>query len=92
LGNLFDLGGFEQNSAAEVLQALRAELGEQPELSTAYNGNAELNLDETASHAYLDMPIYATDPVLRRAQPLQETRAAKEAGNAFFKHPVTVTV
>lgn len=92
LGNLFDLGGFEQNSAADVLQSLRAELGEELELTTTYNGNAELNLDNAANHAYIDLPIYAADPVLRRSQPLQDTRAAKEAGNAFFKNPITVTI
>jgi NADH-quinone oxidoreductase subunit G len=84
LGNLFDIGGFEFNTAEEVRESLKLELGE-IELPTRYTGSADLNLSESASHAYLDMPIYAIDPLVRRSMPLQETRAAKEAGNHFFK-------
>ena len=84
LGNLFDLGGFEFSAADEVCAALNAELGEVT-LSTRYNGNGNLNLAAEAPHAYLDMPAYGNDSVVRRSTPLQETRTAKEAGNQFFK-------
>jgi NADH-quinone oxidoreductase subunit G len=87
LGNLFGLGGFEFNAATEVSEALQLELGE-IEFPTRYKGDAKMNLAENASHAYLDMPIYANDPLVRRSIPLQSTRAASEAGNHFFKAPI----
>ncbi|MBT8142762.1 MAG: NADH-quinone oxidoreductase subunit G [Gammaproteobacteria bacterium] len=87
LGNLFDLGGFEFASAPEVYEALKIELGE-IELSTKFTANSKINLAPEASHSYLDMPIYATDPLVRRATPLQNSRAAKEAGNLFFKQAI----
>lgn len=87
LGNLFDIGGFDFNTAEEVRDSLKLELGEF-ELPTRYTGTAELNLSESASHAYLDMPIYAIDPLVRRSLPLQQTRAAQEAGNHFFKSAI----
>ena len=84
LGNLFDLGGFEFNTAFEVRDALQAKLGGL-DLSTNYRGSAKLNLAPEAPHAYLDMPAYGNDSIVRRSTPLQDTRAAKEAGNQFFK-------
>ena len=84
LGNLFDLGGFEYNTAFEVRDVLQAKLGGL-DLSTKYRGAASLNLAPEAPHAYLDMPAYGNDSIVRRSTPLQDTRAAKEAGNQFFK-------
>ena len=84
LGNLFDLGGFEFNTAFEVRDALKAKLGGL-DISTKYRGSANLNLAPEAPHAYLDMPVYGNDSIVRRSTALQDTRAAKEAGNQFFK-------
>ncbi len=84
LGNLFDLGGFDYTSAFEVRDALQAKLSGL-ELATSYRGSASLNLAPEAPHAYLDMPTYGNDSIVRRSTPLQDTRAAKEAGNQFFK-------
>jgi len=84
LGNMFDLGGFDFNSAFEVRDALQAKLGGL-ELVTDYRGSVSLNLAPEAPHAYLDMPAYANDSIVRRSVPLQNTRTATEAGNQFFK-------
>ena len=79
LGNLLGLDGFEFNSSEEVLKAyLPADLSavlsnaipEQAVAGVALNGKLEL-----AAFA----PIYDTDALVRRAESLRETKAAKPA-------------
>ena len=79
LGNLFGLDGFEFNSSEEVLKAfmptnlaslLNNVVPEQTVAGTVLNGKLEL-----AAYA----PIYDTDSLVRRAESLRKTKAAKPA-------------
>lgn len=79
LGNLLGLDGFEFNSSEEVLKAylptnldavLNNSVPEQTVAGVAMNGQLEL-----AAFA----PIYDTDSVVRRADSLRKTKAAKPA-------------
>ena len=79
LGNLLGLEGFEYNSSEEVLKAfmpgnlaslLNNVVPEQTVAGVAMNGQLEL-----AAYA----PIYDTDALVRRADSLRKTKAAKPA-------------
>jgi NADH-quinone oxidoreductase subunit G len=79
LGNLLGLDGFEFNSSEEVLKAfmpanlaslLNNVVPEQTVAGTVLNGKLEL-----AAYA----PIYDTDSLVRRAESLRKTKAAKPA-------------
>ncbi|BET25744.1 NADH dehydrogenase subunit G [Limnobacter thiooxidans] len=79
LGNLLGLDGFEFNSSEEVLKAfmptnlaslLNNVVPEQTVSGTVLNGKLEL-----AAYA----PIYDTDSLVRRAESLRKTKAAKPA-------------
>jgi NADH-quinone oxidoreductase subunit G len=92
LGNLSGQTGFEFFSADEVRNELTqlcadiqldnsaaaTELG--PSGSVTVSGNRLLRISE--------VPIYATDPVVRRSPPLQETEDAKASRSAVV-HPET---
>jgi len=79
LGNALDLPGCDYHSAADVRAALQAAAGDvQPD--NAHNGNWEVSLDGVDSiDGELDVPMYAIDPVVRRAPALQKTRQALDA-------------
>ena len=73
-GNLLKLDGFEQNTVEEVRDELRGKVGETP-LDTRSPWRAPAALGEAGEALYRigHLPIYAIDPVVRRATPLQET-------------------
>ena len=80
LGNLMGLSGFEQDSAEEV----RAEaLGDLATLAQRLDNRSALPLElgpATAGSGFeriADVPIYAVDPIVRRADALQRTADAK---------------
>jgi NADH-quinone oxidoreductase subunit G len=75
LGNLFDLGGFEQNSAEEVRDELKAACGELTAAPAAWYPGAMSALPAGLTRI-ADVPIYAVDPMVRRAAPLQATTDA----------------
>ncbi len=80
LGNLFDLQGFEQVSSEQVLAEAREAAATIP-LDNAES--ADLALDLQAGGGLLrlgDVPIYAADPLVRRAVALQRTHDAVGAG------------
>ena len=77
LGNLFELDGFEQ----ETIDDVRDELGESgparasawtlpPSLPTSIHGGIE---------RIASVPMYASDPLVRRSKPLQATKDAQLA-------------
>ncbi len=80
LGNRLGLEGFGQLSSEEVLRELRDGAGDLepgapgPWEVPAGGGAAGEGLERIA-----EVPLYATDPVVRRAAALQRTRAAREA-------------
>jgi NADH-quinone oxidoreductase subunit G len=76
IGNLLELDGFEQNDseavAAEVLgEDIAARLDNRVDVTVALPQGVAVGLERVA-----DVPIYAADPVVRRATSLQKTRDA----------------
>ncbi|NWG87286.1 MAG: NADH-quinone oxidoreductase subunit G [Hydrogenophilaceae bacterium] len=86
LGNLFNLAGFEQNSAEEV----RAEALPQGEAGIAGkldNGIAGVAVQSQAAGSGIErlgeVPIYQLDPIVRRAPALQQTHDALDSACAW---------
>ena len=80
LGNLFELTGFEQDSIEDV----RSELGESGPAGD-YGWALPRSLPEPAGplegiERIAPVPIYATDPLVRRSEPLQATKDGEFAG------------
>jgi NADH-quinone oxidoreductase subunit G len=79
LGNLLGLQGFEQ----ETVEAVRAEaLGDESTLATRLDNRSSTPLALPAAPApglerIADVPLYATDPLVRRAPALQQTADAR---------------
>jgi NADH-quinone oxidoreductase subunit G len=77
LGNELGVEGFDFQSPAEVREAAHAEVGECA-LDNAYRGDHAVELHELdATPEALDVPMYSIDSVVRRSQPLQETRQGR---------------
>jgi NADH-quinone oxidoreductase subunit G len=75
LGNLLSLPGFDQDSAEAVrAQALPADLASR--LSNAVSGPIAVPAAAAGLQRVADVPIYSTDPIVRRAPSLQLTRDA----------------
>jgi NADH-quinone oxidoreductase subunit G len=91
LGNLLELPGFDQETAEQVrAQALPADLSGQ--LSPGLRG-APANVPAPGSASTLeriaDVPVYFSDPIVRRASSLQQTTDA--AAPAVRLNAVTLT-
>jgi len=77
LGNLLDVAGFDQVSSEQILAEVRQLAGDKRLENRAVNG-----VDNPASLTGADMirigdvPIYAADPLVRRADSLQKTKDA----------------
>src|SRR5690606_16463889 len=78
LGNFFELQGFDDESSETVRDAViaggsEARLSNQIKAAAALvNGAGQKGLERVT-----DVPIYRTDPIVRRSQPLQETIASQ---------------
>ncbi|MBT8442931.1 MAG: molybdopterin-dependent oxidoreductase, partial [Gammaproteobacteria bacterium] len=67
-------------SIDEIRSDIEAEVG-RPEPDNAYAGEPELDFSPAdVSLDRLDVPVYSVDPVVRRSEPLQQTRVARERG------------
>ena len=75
MGNLFDVAGFEQNSAEEVCDELKAACGEASAAPAAWHPS-ELSKLAQGLVRIADVPIYAVDAMVRRSAPLQATADA----------------
>ena len=80
LGNLFELKGFEQVSSEEVLKELKGLVGD------AHGDNRHAGTRNVSAAAQpkgfvraAEIPLYAVDPLVRRAAPLQSTHDADAA-------------
>lgn len=72
LGNLLDLEGFTYSSSEQIRDELKQRLGElQPD--NRYTGDHGPDGASRRGHV-VDVPIYATDALVRRSVPLQQTR------------------
>ena len=77
LGNLLDLPGFDQNSSQQVLEEAHKGLADiQPDNRISGSVDGELRMSRGGLKRIGDVPIYALDPLLRRASSLQQTRDA----------------
>ncbi len=73
LGNLTGVDGFEYLSSEDVKAELRSQC-ESIELSNALDSSATVKVDSTTGmHRSSDVPMYATDAIVRRAVSLQKT-------------------
>lgn len=78
LGNELDLPECEYRTAADICDALAAELDDQ-DADTGYGGRFEPTLEAADCDVEtLDVPIYAVDGIVRRGNALQDTAAARE--------------
>ncbi len=82
LGNLLGLDGFEQDSAEEVRAQALGTAADASALAlrldnTAGTPSASAPSDATLVQRLADVPIYATDPLVRRAEALQLTADAR---------------
>ena len=73
LGNLTGVDGFEYMSSDDVKAEVRSQC-ESIELSNALNSSVSVKTDvATELHRSSDVPMYATDAIVRRAASLQKT-------------------
>ena len=82
LGNLLNLKGFDQNSSEEILHEVRA-------VNEGLKPDNSINMKEIEDYQQLmadnqlvrigDIPLYAQDPLVRRATALQQTKDALTA-------------
>jgi NADH-quinone oxidoreductase subunit G len=80
LGNLLEVSGFDYESSEQVRDELEASLGDvQPD--NRYRGTRALPVSggKAAVNRTVDVPMYAIDPVVRRATALQLTPEARRA-------------
>ncbi len=77
LGNLFDLQGFEYTSSEQVRDELKASCGQvEPSAEVGWRCPSDLNTAAGSLYRLGEVPIYATDALVRRSGPLQETEDA----------------
>jgi len=77
LGNLLELNGFDQSSSEQVRDALRSQLGDDVSADNAHCGDAVGSVDVSEGLQRIgDLPLYAVDAVVRRAEALQHTTDA----------------
>jgi NADH-quinone oxidoreductase subunit G len=85
LGNLLDLEGFEYQSSEEVRDELRARCAQLA--PQGYAGNHAVDAAAQAAAAselrLIDVPMYQTDALVRRAPALQKTREGRTAAAAY---------
>ena len=101
LGNLTGVDGFEYLSSEDVKAEVRSYC-ESIELSNAVDSSATVKADSTTDlHRSSDVPMYASDAIVRRATSLQQTADAQtmcvrlnsaEAGRLGVSEASTVTV
>ena len=78
LGNLVDAEGFDYVTSEDVLAACRAEIGDiEAQTYKAKTGGKATAADDPADE--IDTPLYSVDGLVRRADALQRTLAARRA-------------
>ncbi|MET0116907.1 MAG: NADH-quinone oxidoreductase subunit NuoG [Sedimenticola sp.] len=80
LGNMLDIDGFEQNSSEDALNEVKEAAGDrQPDNTVGNAADSERRMAAGGLARIGDVPLYAIDPLVRRAAPLQQTRDAIRA-------------
>ena len=91
LGNLLELSGFEQESVAAIRKKIAPDLQVfvNSKLNNAIsNFNATIEKSSVGVERIAEVPIYATDALVRRASSLQKTADAKNAKRIFIASDV----
>ena len=92
LGNLFDLKGFDYTSSDQVRDELKASCGQiEPSTEVAWRCPADFNGDSGSVQRIGEVPIYATDALVRRSDPLQQTQDAAAAA-VYIKESVATSL
>jgi NADH-quinone oxidoreductase subunit G len=81
LGNLANVSDFDYQSSEEVREELRARCAEIT--AGSYQGSHEVRAATGGDVRVVDVPMYATDAVLRRSPSLQRTREGKGAAVVY---------
>ncbi|HEY9281639.1 MAG TPA: NADH-quinone oxidoreductase subunit NuoG [Eoetvoesiella sp.] len=76
LGNLFELEGFDDETSESVRDSVLV-AGIEARLSNEIHGSARVAAQGHGLERVADVPIYRTDSMVRRAEPLQATAASK---------------
>ncbi len=76
LGNLLELDGFDQASSEQIRDALRGQLGEVSADNTQAGESVDYSYSGKGLQRIGDLPMYAVDAVVRRAEALQKTADA----------------
>ncbi len=82
LGNLMDLAGFDYLSSEDVREELRKLCGETV-LASYKGGHRVTQLRAAGGAAVIDVPMYQTDALVRRAPSLQKTREGRSAAATY---------
>lgn len=77
MGNMLDIDGFEQNSSEDALNEVKASAAD-TQLDNSVSGDAgsDRRMSANGLARIGDVPLYAVDPLVRRAAPLQQTNDA----------------
>jgi len=85
LGNLLNLDGFEYQSSEQVLAEVRKACD--GVVAAPYQGSHAVTLAAADAHpeggTFLDVPMYQTDAVVRRAPSLQRTREGRTPATSY---------
>lgn len=76
MGNLFDLPGFDDETSESIRDSVLVG-GVEPHLSNEISGAIGLAAVPAGVERLADIPIYRSDAMLRRAEPLQQTAASQ---------------
>jgi NADH-quinone oxidoreductase subunit G len=89
LGNFLHLGGFEYESAEQIHHEVKALTKQTPEATDFVYQPGELNTKQKEMISRIgEIPIYSTDGLVRRSQPLQDAQILMEADVASVRiHP-----
>ncbi|MGB5131275.1 MAG: NADH-quinone oxidoreductase subunit NuoG [Steroidobacteraceae bacterium] len=79
LGNLLDLDGFDYGSSTDVLEELRGQIGK-VDFDGKFTSQRAIDLGRGGTTS--EVAIYQADAIVRRATPLQKTRAGQAAAAA----------
>jgi NADH-quinone oxidoreductase subunit G len=85
LGNLLNLPGFDYQSSEEVREELRALCAQSPPAgyTGGYAVSATAGTAGAAEPKLVDLPMYQTDALVRRAPSLQKTREGRTAAASY---------
>ena len=80
LGNLLEVEGFDYMTSRDIRSEVQEVSGDVPPGRGAWNGGSRVHWPDDALCRIGDVPIYAGDPIVRRAVALQKTRDAAYDG------------